>query len=582
MTRVSKRSPRAPLPSVAQVLQFDSLVAADPVVVAGAVGLSQPVRWVHISEITDIAGLLRGHEMVLTTGIALPDAPGALASYIEELALAEVSALVVGLGPRFELSLPLEMLQAADDRGMPVVVLRRHTAFVSITEDVHTRLAESQLHELQLSEQIHETLSAMLAHGSSANEILAEVSRLSDRPVVLESLSHELFEVSPGRRTKQDVVSEWSEHAKRHRSMRRTDFDPRTGWLVATVGIRGDDWGRLILMSAADETFPRGVDQDPLSSVRKTLVALLERSAATLALGRIVERDRGIVHETTHLDIIEDLLRGGSSAEQGVEVAEAMGLPVRTAVLVALHISVQVGATGAAAEQFDLLHRASAAVRSYFSQHNIPFLCARERPGTVLLLVMCDAQTDSSSIAAIATSVLAARGTEQVLVAWAGPDRGAPGATRVLNEAVETAQHARTLELHESPVQRQNLGLEGLLLAVSEGDRLPQYVEDMLGTLRRYEAEHRVDLITPLRNYLFAGRNKSLAAKRSFVSRPWIYEQLERVESVLGASLDDEDTCLRLQVAVLAHDLLTKVSGQTAPGPGTPTRHHAAHEQNTR
>jgi hypothetical protein len=32
------------------------------------------VRWVHVSELADIATLLRGGELVLTTGIALPSA----------------------------------------------------------------------------------------------------------------------------------------------------------------------------------------------------------------------------------------------------------------------------------------------------------------------------------------------------------------------------------------------------------------------------------------------------------------------------------------------------------------------------
>ena len=53
-----------------------------PRLVAGEDGLDRPVRWVHVAEVPDIATLLRGGELVLTTGIGLPadDAGAARAS----------------------------------------------------------------------------------------------------------------------------------------------------------------------------------------------------------------------------------------------------------------------------------------------------------------------------------------------------------------------------------------------------------------------------------------------------------------------------------------------------------------------
>ncbi len=45
-------------------------------------GCGEPVRWVHPSELADIAPLLRGGDLVLTTGIALPEDDAALTSYV--------------------------------------------------------------------------------------------------------------------------------------------------------------------------------------------------------------------------------------------------------------------------------------------------------------------------------------------------------------------------------------------------------------------------------------------------------------------------------------------------------------------
>src|SRR5437764_531549 len=45
----------------------------EPRVVAAAHRLDTPVRWVHAIEFADAARLLRGGELVLATGIALPE-----------------------------------------------------------------------------------------------------------------------------------------------------------------------------------------------------------------------------------------------------------------------------------------------------------------------------------------------------------------------------------------------------------------------------------------------------------------------------------------------------------------------------
>ena len=73
-------------PTVAEVLALPVLRQSRPHVVAGSTGLDRPVRWAHVAEIAEIAPLLRGGELVLTTGVALPDDGAALAQYVTDLA----------------------------------------------------------------------------------------------------------------------------------------------------------------------------------------------------------------------------------------------------------------------------------------------------------------------------------------------------------------------------------------------------------------------------------------------------------------------------------------------------------------
>src|ERR1700728_1957304 len=94
------------LPTLGDVLALDVCRRGRPAVVAGAGRLGTPVRWGHALELTDVAGLLRGGELVLSTGIALPDDERLLAAYIAELAGIGVAGLAIELGRRYAGSLP--------------------------------------------------------------------------------------------------------------------------------------------------------------------------------------------------------------------------------------------------------------------------------------------------------------------------------------------------------------------------------------------------------------------------------------------------------------------------------------------
>ena len=124
-------------PTVADVLALEQVRQGLPAVVAGEENLDRRVRWAHVSELADIAGLLRGGELILTTGVALPSDDADLAAYVADLDNVGVAGLVVELGRRYAKALPPALVRAAQGRGLPLVALHRETRFVSITEAVH-------------------------------------------------------------------------------------------------------------------------------------------------------------------------------------------------------------------------------------------------------------------------------------------------------------------------------------------------------------------------------------------------------------------------------------------------------------
>jgi purine catabolism regulator len=235
----------AVLPTVAEVLALDPVRSGAPRVLAGAGRLTAPVRWVHVIELAQAAHLLRGGELVLSTGIALPDDPAGLGRYVADLASVGVSALAVELGSRYSRSLPDALVSAARDHQLPLIVLERETQFIEVTEAVHARIIDAQLAELRSAERLHQVFTELAVSGAPADEIVAQAAALAGCPVILANLAHQVLACAPAG---QDAASLLAGFAGRSRAVSapgRTSYDATSGWLVTVVGARGEDWGRL-------------------------------------------------------------------------------------------------------------------------------------------------------------------------------------------------------------------------------------------------------------------------------------------------------------------------------------------------
>jgi purine catabolism regulator len=82
--------------TVADILELPSVRHGEPEVVCAG-PMDQPVRWVHVSDLADLSGLLTGGELVLTTGQALAD-PARRDAYLPGLAEAGATGVVIELG----------------------------------------------------------------------------------------------------------------------------------------------------------------------------------------------------------------------------------------------------------------------------------------------------------------------------------------------------------------------------------------------------------------------------------------------------------------------------------------------------
>jgi purine catabolism regulator len=540
------------LPTVAEILALDPLRRGAPRVVAAADRLDAPVRWVHVIELAEAAHLLRGGELVLSTGIALPDDPAGLTRYVADLASVGVSALAVELGSRYARSLPGALVSAAAGHRLPLIVLQRETHFIEITEAVHARIIDAQLEELRASERLHQVFTDLAVSGAPADEIVRQAATLSGCPVILENVAHQVLACEPAGQDTARLLAGFAARSRTVAPPGRTGYDHASGWLVTVVGARGEDWGRLIM---ARDRAPEPRD-----------VTLVERAATTLALGRLLDHERESLERQAHRTILGAFLGHGYAGPAEAEArARALGVPVTGRRLLSVVIRLAPAAapgSGAGLEGHARALRVADAAAAACRDERVPALVGSLDDTRVGALLALPPRADPDGVLGRVAGRLRRRlGDDDVIGAGSVVD-SVPDVQRSFLEAEQVAEVAARDGAGQDGgrafYRLPDLRLRGLLHLLRDDPRVQAFAERELGPLLRHDDASGGQLIAALTAYLEAGGNKAEAAKRAHLARPTLYERLRRIEEVLGVSLDSAQSRTSLHVAVLAQAVLAR------------------------
>lgn len=538
------------LPTVADVLALEPVRRGAPRVLTGADRLEAPVRWVHVIELAEAGHLLRGGELVLSTGIALPPDPDGLARYVAGLAAAGASALAVELGSRYVRSLPRALIAAATAASLPLIAFERETQFIAITEAVHARILDAQIAELRAAQRAHQVFTDLALAGAGQDDIVARAADLAGCPVILADLAHRVLACAPAG---QDVATVLAGFAARSRAVRvpgRIGYDATAGWLVARVGSSGGDWGRLVFALARSPDAGAPV--------------LAERAAATLTLASLARGGRRALspRRAAHDSVLAALIghRYADPADLEARVI-ALGLPLAGRRLVPVVLLAD-GRAGAAA---DALAGACEDLRIPAIAGSVDDACA------AALLALTPAGGQDAALARLAGRLRQAGALGATQSIGAGPAAASVGELRAaLGEAANAASAAARCSPAAGGGQRPyvrlaDLGLAGLLYQLRDDPRVLAFAEDELGPLLSHDDVHGTDLAGVLAAYLDSGGNKAETAKRLGIARPTLYERLSQVRQVLGASLDDAGRRTTLHAALLVRQLASGRAGQPRP-----------------
>ncbi|MFI7292305.1 PucR family transcriptional regulator [Streptomyces sp. NPDC050121] len=526
--------------TVADVVTLPVLAAGQPQVVTGADLLDRPVRWVHMTELTDPASFLKGGELVLTTGMPLPDEPAGVRRYVNELADIGAAALVIELVRRYHRP-PDALVHACEARGLPLVTLAKDVNFLEVTQVVHALILGNQAEELRRTQRIHEAFTALTLRGAVPEEVVRAAAEMSGHTVVLENLAHQALICAPSAGTVEAALSDWERRSRATPSAGRTSVSGPDGWLVTSVEYQGERWGRVVMLSAPSRR--------PTPSIfGPTAVTVLERAAMALTIARVIHPVPW--ERTAHRNLLRDLVgqRHHSPTDAEARVA-ALGLSTKDCSFMAVLADFPQETDATKSEALlceELRKQGTQALVGVLSPTRLGILLSL-RPGQPCPPVVEHLSRTVLELAPGATVSAGSEATDLFDVA-----RSFREATRV----TEATEPGRPLPPGRSYHKPSDIGLRRLLFALREDTQIQDFTERRLSRLLDHDARHGTDLLTTLRHYLDAAGNKTLAARSGRLSRETVYQRLRSIERILDCDLESGEHRTELHVALTALDVL--------------------------
>ncbi|MFD9883965.1 PucR family transcriptional regulator [Streptomyces alboflavus] len=529
--------------TVQRALELPGLRGGLPEIVAGADRLGRTVRWVHAGEVPNIASLLKGGELLLTTGLGLGSRPAEQRAFVRDLAERGIAALVVELGPRFT-RLPAALVDTARAAGLPLVQLHREVPFVTVTEEVHTEIVNGHYALLRRAEEVHRRCTGALLAGGGIPQVLSVLAEFSGNPVFLETADGQLLYAAGAGSACADPLQVWE--GLRGRPEDRAE--PPAGAVLVDVPGGGPGAGavraRLVLLAVESTLLP----------VHRIAA---ERAAGSLAVVLMQARQEEELAARGRGDFLTDLAEGRITPEDAPAQARVLGFKPGSSPLLPVVMRIPDGLpTGGG---WAVLARA---VAEELASVGVPVLLGvRPVEGRVPLLLGLRAEPERTTVADRVAAALRAgveragmrRAGAQPPLVVVGVAGGWAAAASGLRHAAETATAAQGLP--DRPwYDARRLDIDLLLwrLHQHDGTALAAFVDRAIGPLRDHDQRSKPPLLPTLQTYLAHAGRKAETARELHLNRQTLYNRLARIGELLGTDLDDPQTVLALSLALRA------------------------------
>jgi PucR family transcriptional regulator, purine catabolism regulatory protein len=522
---------------------------------AGDEAADAPVRWVHITELPDPTPWLSGGELLLTTGIQLPD-DKSQREFVRRLAGHHLAALGFGTGFDHE-KLPKALRDEAKKLGFPVFEVPYELPFIALTERAFTTLVNEQYEVLQRGIGIHKRLERLVLEERGLEEVVrALAAAIGGTVAVLDARGETIASKVFRRQVSDEAVAAVRDEVRRRSADisagasdagEGAEFTPEHHELagralVLGVAIRGRGAPQAWLVAARDG--------GGLGDFERLI---LNQAVTVVALELMRQRAMRDTERRLAGDVLAEALTGRLPERELATRLEPFGVTGEAAVLV----FATDGEAPAPALEGEL--------DRFLSDAGVGALVAmRER----LLCAVVDSPegSDAGLLAERAREALA--GVSAQDAGESPEDNGLraavsrPGPVAALRRSFHEARcalEAAALANGSAPhvASYRDLGAFQLLLSLQDDEALRLYCDSVLAPLEDASGEYGDELIRSLEAFIEQNGQWEKAARELYCHRHTLRYRIRRVEQLTGRDLSIARDRIEFWLALRARELIS-------------------------
>jgi purine catabolism regulator len=514
-------------------------------VVAGTKGLSRPVRWVHVLEVSNAASFVNGQELILTTGVGLGDSEESFLQFVRQLVEKRVSGLCIELVQRFT-KVPTIVLRYAEEHDFPVIVFEKEVRFIDITQDIHAYIINRHHHQLLALEAISNRFLQLTLRPKGILQILKLLYQETKCPVRLRD------------EWGTDIVypedTDWKRfHEKSTLRQPIIVLEKQVGELHLALNDKWSEFLQLILDRAAtaiaQELLRRlSLEERQLRKVQKWIDEWLHHGRAEVPelLTSALKTGGSIVLAAIRSVKTEALYYDPRTSHEDLVILQWPHLTQRAFEPYGLHgwlapqedLWVIVLVDQKPSSPLPMIERVQKGFSDLFHQLavNLPRCQCRWVVGISQTFRQISEAPHFWKQAKLALKV-------DVL-----PDSEA-GIRKDGNKLFQKTLRRFTLVCFD------DLHAWQLFLQVDPAV-LTEYIRHQIGPLLDYDHQNGTELVQTLEAFFATGQSKQLTAKKLYIHRQTLYYRLEQISSLLGDNWDTPVRRLALATALAAHRFL--------------------------
>jgi purine catabolism regulator len=510
-------------------------------VVAGFGGLNKTVSWVHVVGVPDAANWLNGGELVLTTGINMPNDAVDQIRYMQALAEKGVTALALAVG-RYIDHAPQHMRAVADSNNFPLIEVPFQARFVDIARRVNERISQENLALLERTLTIHRVLTQVVLEGGELKDLAEKLAGLVGHSISIETEQFEAlananiaafdearrYTMEHGR-TNPTLIHALEDrgYLNEIRQTRRPVFIPQIPEvglemerILAPVVVHGDIYGYMWIIA----------DDRPINDLDRVAI----ETGATIAAVILLHQEAALVAEASLKGgLLSQLIRRDLGRESVLtDQALRYGLDLNMD-FVALLLDNEDRSSQNLLRHYRRANRLAGtndwrAVVGQFA-------------GRLVLIVQ------SSEDITQVTQGLVEEGDDLVRIGVSALHSGAETVAQAHEQCLDTIRIMRRLAPDEPVVYFEDLGY--LYPLYRSGHDSLEYNPFVPG-LRKLVGEQQADLFHTLEVFLDAGGNGVRTADLLTIHRSTLNYRLDRIQKICKVTLSDPVTRTNLQMAL--------------------------------